>query len=57
MDRTLSVVRDNHCDIHPIYVDHGLNGRRKFAVWRGQKMVLGPENRELCANDVNVKDD
>jgi hypothetical protein len=47
MDRTLSVMRDNHCDIHPIYVDHGLNGRRKFAVWRGQKMMLGPENREL----------
>ena len=44
---TLSVMRDDHCDVHPIHVDHCLNGRRKFAVWGGQEVVLGPENREL----------
>ncbi len=50
-------MRDNHCDVHPICIDHGLNGRRKFAIWRGQEVVVGLENRELCAENVNVKDD
>ena len=55
--RTLSVMRDNHSDIHTVYVDHGFNGWRKFAIWRGQKMVLGLEDRELCAESVSAKDD
>ena len=54
--RTLSVMRDNHCDVHSIYVDDGFDGWCKFAIWRGQKMVLGLENRELCAESVNVRD-
>lgn len=54
---TLSVMRDDHCDVHPIRVDHGLNGWRKFALWRGQEVVVGLENRKLCTENDNVKDD
>jgi hypothetical protein len=45
---TLSVMRNDDCDVHTIRVDCGFNSWRKFSIWRGQKVVPGSKNRELC---------